>query len=66
MSALFYLLFKKAKNRIKEMFRRPSELIAIVIFVLLGVFTIVTGDTAEAPIAHRSIDEFYAIVLALY
>lgn len=66
MSALIYLLFNKAKNRIKEAFRRPSELIAIIIFLALMVLTVVSGNQQELGGTYRSMDEFNAIVLALY
>jgi len=66
MSALIYLLSKKAVNRIKEAFRRPMELILIILMAALTVYTVVTGNHSGTPTGTRSIEEFYAIVLALY
>ncbi|MCM1363748.1 MAG: putative ABC exporter domain-containing protein [Faecalibacterium sp.] len=66
MSSLIYLLSKKAKNRIREALHRPSEIIVIILFLFLMFFTFFAGETAEQPTAFRSMDEFYAIVLALY
>ncbi|MGN0468749.1 MAG: putative ABC exporter domain-containing protein [Acutalibacteraceae bacterium] len=67
MSSTLYLISRKIKNRIKEAFHRPSELILIVVFLALIVFTVFTGNMSENVIyPKRSMDEFYAIVLALY
>ena len=66
MSSLVFLLSRKLKNRLREMLRRPSELIVLVVFVgLIGV-TIFTGNHSLPADGMRSVEEFYAIVLALY
>ena len=66
MSSLVFLLSRKLKNRLREMLRRPSELIVLVVFVgLIGV-TIFTGNRSLPSAGMRSVEEFYAIVLALY
>ena len=66
MSSLVFLLSRKLKNRLREMLRRPSELIVLVVFVgLIGV-TIFTGNRSLPSAGTRSVEEFYAIVLALY
>ena len=43
MNALLFLTVKKAKNRIKEMLHRPSELIIGVIFIALLVMNLLTA-----------------------
>ena len=66
MSSLCFLLSCKAKNRLKEMIRRPSELIVLIVFVgLIGV-TIFSGNHSLPSSGTRSSEEFFAIVLALY
>ena len=66
MSALLYLLAHKAKNRIKEIFHRPAELILLLVGVALVVFVIVTGNFAVDASSLRPREELYAIILALY
>ena len=66
MSALLYLLFHKAKNRIKEIFHRPSEMILLLIGVALVVFVIFTGNMDVSPERLRPREEFNAIVFALF
>lgn len=66
MSSLVYLLSRKFKNRLREIFRRPSELLALVIFIGLIAVTFVSGNNGAMPVETRNIEEFYAIVLALY
>lgn len=66
MSSLCFLLTRKFKNRLKEIFRRPSELIVLLVFVgLIGV-TVFTGSNSLPSAGTRSKEEFFAIVLALY
>ena len=65
MGSLAYLLSRKAVNRIKEAFHKPVELIIIVVFVFLIGFTVFAGN--QGPVqGGRSIEEFYAIILAIY
>ncbi len=67
MSSLAYLLSKKAVNRIKEIFRKPTELIIILVFIGLMCFTVFAGKTdVDVPQNLRNIKELYAIILALY
>lgn len=67
MSSLVFLLSRKLKNRLKEMIRRPSELIVLAVFVALMGLTVFAGNSGSLPErGARSIEEFFAIVLALY
>lgn len=66
MNALLFLTVKKAKNRIKEMLHRPSELIIAVIFIALLVMNLLTAGQGGMEYTRRDIDEFYAIVFAVY
>ena len=66
MNALLFLTVKKAKNRIKEMLHRPSELIIGVIFIALLVMNLLTAGQGSMEYTRRAIDEFYAIVFAVY
>lgn len=65
MSALSYLTLKKLKNRVKEIFRKPSQLILLVIVVLLICFTAFTSTSGHYG-EYRSIDELYSLVMLLY
>lgn len=66
MSALLFLTVKKAKNRIKEMLHRPSELVIAVIFIALLVMNLVTAGQGGTEYPRRDINEFYAIVFGVY
>ncbi len=66
MSSLVYLLSRKFKNRLREILHRPSELLVLIIFVALIAVTFVSGNASPLPVGTRKIEEFYAIVLALY
>lgn len=67
MSSLVFLLSRKVKNRFLEILRRPAELVMLVIFVLLAVFTVFSGQLPSSEVgATRDITEFYALVFALY
>ncbi|MGN1195375.1 MAG: putative ABC exporter domain-containing protein, partial [Acutalibacteraceae bacterium] len=66
MNALLFLTVKKAKNRIKEMLHRPSELVIVIIFIALIVMNIFTAGHGGMEYARRDINEFYAIVFAVY
>lgn len=67
MSSLFFLLSRKLKNRVLEMVHRPAEVLVFLLLAAMVVVTIVSGNaTAAASSGARSIDELYAIVLALY
>lgn len=65
MSALSYLIVKKLKNRAKEIFSKPSQLILLVIIVLLIGFTAFASETTHCG-EYRSIDELYSLVMLLY
>lgn len=67
MKSFFYLASRKAKNRILEITKRPSELIMLLIFsALVGVSVFGGAESHSAVVFHRDINELYAIVLALY
>lgn len=66
MSSLVYLLLRKLKNRLREIIRRPSELITLIVFLGLIAVTFVSGNRSGIPAGTRNVEEFYAIVLALY
>lgn len=66
MKSLLFLTVKKAKNRIREMLHRPSELLIILIFLALLVMNLMTARQGGAQYARRDVNEFYAIVFAVY
>ena len=69
MNALLYLVLHKAKNRIKEIFRRPGELIVLLFGIALVAFVIYTGKFSDAEHAAgilRDRGELYALILAVY
>ena len=66
MSALLYLVSHKLKNRVKEIFHRPSELVLLLIGAALVVFVVFTGNMDVTPAAVRPRAEFSAIIFALY
>ncbi len=66
MSALLYLVTHKLKNRIKEIFHRPSELIVLLIGSALVGFVVFTGNMDVDPAAVRPREELSAIIFALY
>lgn len=66
MSSLVYLVTHKAKNRIREIFRRPSELIVLLIVAAFAVFVIWTGNMSRASETLRDMRELHAILLAIY
>ena len=47
MSTLVYLISRKAKNRIREIFHRPSELIVLLVVVAFAVFVVWTGNMSR-------------------
>ncbi len=66
MSPLVYLVTHKAKNRIREIFHRPSELIVLLVVVAFAVFVIWTGNMGRASDGMRDFGELEAILLAIY
>ncbi len=66
MSTLVYLVSRKAKNRIREVFHRPSELIVMLIVVAFAVFVIWSGNMGRASESLRDFGELEAILLAIY
>lgn len=66
MSALLFLTVKKAKNRLKEMLHRPSELIIAIIFIALLMMNLVTAGQGGTEYPRRDVNEFYAIVFGVY
>ena len=66
MSALVYLVSHKVKNRVREIFHRPSELIVFLIVIAFAVFVIWTGNMGSAADGLRDFGELEAILLAIY
>ncbi len=65
MNALFYLVSHKLKNRVKEIFHRPAELLLLLVGVALVGFVIFAGNLGDAS-APRAAEELYAIIFLLY
>ena len=66
MRALGYLFLHKLKNRVREIFHRPSELVILLIGIALVGFVIFSGNLDVNPAAFRPRQELYAIIFALY
>lgn len=66
MSSLVYLISRKFKNRFKEIFHKPGELVVLLISIALVGFVIFAGNISDESYAVRSFEEFKAIVLAVY
>jgi len=69
MKSLAYLFFTTMKNSLKELIKHPSRLIMYLIFIGLIVLVVVSSqlsDADTASVSYRSLNEFGAIVLALY
>ncbi len=65
MRSLAYLTALKAKNRIIEIIRKPSQLIAVLMIAGLIGFTAFSAETSVAQ-GYRDINELYSIVFVLY
>jgi hypothetical protein len=65
MTALLYLFFTRLKNRLREMLRKPGQLVYIILMLALLVFVISSGGT-EVAAGERPITEFYAICFVLF
>ena len=65
MSALSFLVLKKAKNRITEIVRKPAQLIFLLIFILLIGFTAFAPQSSHIN-QYRDERELYAIAMLLY
>ncbi len=63
MNALLFLSVKKAKNKIAELKRKPSELITVIIFLLLFVTSF---SSPSAFSDTRDCSELFAIAFAVY
>lgn len=61
MNAIVYLYSRKLKNKLKEVLKRPFELVLFGLFVALMLFS--TGSTSAY---RRDINELHAIVFAVY
>lgn len=67
MGALDYLFLTRLKNQAKQLVKKPSKLIFVLIFVLALAVTILPSAGEEIIYgSYRSIEEFYAIVAILY
>ena len=67
MGALDYLFLTRLKNQAKQLVKKPSKLIFVLIFVSALAVTILPSAGEKIIYGHyRSIEEFYAIVAILY
>ena len=67
MTGLRYLFFTTLKNSIVQLVKNPGKLIAAILFILLFVFVIFSGNLgSEAGQEFRNPQELFAIVFALY
>lgn len=66
MKPLRYLTFKTMKNRLREMVRKPSRLIYVIVLLALLVFTMIGGSHTGGNDMHHSMDGLVAIVLGFY
>lgn len=68
MKSLAYLFVTQTKNRFKQLLKNPSQLVVLLVFAALLVFTVigaVAGDAASVS-ELRGISEFSSIILAIY
>lgn len=65
MKSLIYLLILKGKNNILALLKKPFQLLFIVVFVALMLFTVFSAKTSHST-AYRSIEELYSIVLIYF
>ena len=65
MNALVYLVSHKLKNRVKEIFHRPAELLLLLVGVALVVFVIFAGNLGDGSVP-RDRAELSAIIFLLY
>lgn len=65
MGALMYLTLLKAKNKIREILKSPSQLIMLGIFAFFILFSFF-GPQSQGSDQLRSIQELYASVFMLY
>lgn len=66
MRPLRYLIFTTMKNRLREMVRKPSRLIYLLVLLALLVFTMIGGSHGGGNGSYHSVDGLVAIVLAFY
>lgn len=68
MKSLIYLMLLTTKNRILELKRHPAKLIFILFFVVMFGMVVISSilDGPKEADSYRSMNEFYAIILALY
>ena len=68
MTSLRYLLFTTIKNWIKELRKKPGQLVLVLfvvaMFALMVVSTMVSDPTKILD--HRNITELYAIIFLVY
>ncbi|MDD6146559.1 MAG: putative ABC exporter domain-containing protein [Oscillospiraceae bacterium] len=67
MKSLAFLWLCKAKNRLKEIIRKPGQLIFLLLMVVALVFTAFSpGSEPQFSESFRDINELYRIVFLLY
>ena len=65
MNALLFLVSHKLKNRVREIFHRPAELLLLLLGVALVGFVIFSGNLGTDSVP-RSREELNAIIFLLY
>lgn len=66
MTPFVYLTVKKAKNSVREFFRKPSRMMMVLLFIFIIGFSFYSSAHASNEGFFRDATEFYAIVFALY
>ncbi len=67
MGALRYLTLTTLKNGVKELKKRPSRLVAYLLFIAVMVFLVISGNSAnEIGWEPRPVQELGLIILAFY
>lgn len=67
MSPLVYLTLIRLKNNIRDLFRKPSRLIYVIVLLALLIFSI-GGSSSELPAgdSYRDLTELAAMATALF
>lgn len=66
MGAILYMCARRIKNNLLDLRRQPGKLILVLILVGTLVFSLFAPTEEQTGGVLRSMDEFYAIVFALY
>lgn len=66
MSALAYLMRTRTINQIKALFRKPGQLVGVIILVLLLAFTFLNGRSLDSQGPEAELPVLYAGLTVLY